>query len=691
MSNFNKKTPPLRYWLASVVGLLASAIVVLFFIEQLKTQELTNVLNEIHFYNTTLDSHISEFKKQEDDFISMISESKELHSFLINNHDPSSTQQLFYNLAKSKHDIMQIRFIDLKGMEKIRVDQNTQHKIQVIQTQVLQDKSDRYYVQQFLKLPKNQIGYSDFDLNVEHGVVEKPFNPTLRIGKGVYVDNELQGIIVINYFMGEWLEQLSSIFPYKIFLINKENYFMYHFDKKWEWSKYQNLPTTALAYPTIAELPNWQAEDKPYFILSDTLIGEKTHFFKDDVLIVYNIGSSLSAQITSKTLKYVVILILSFLVGFFPFIFLVYSYMKITKQNADIQSTLLNNLFDALIVINQKAIIKHVNKNTLELFGYSYKELIGHNVNMLVPEPHHSEHDQYVASYNKEDRTIIGKNREVEAVTKDGTKIPISLAVTKTIINNEVFFIGVLRDLRDIKELEDINKKQNVLIQQQSKLAAMGEMIGAIAHQWRQPLNELSIRIQKLKYSYAEDKVDEEFIKQFIEKNRDTINFMSQTIDDFRNFFRIDKNKVVFDVKSTIEETINLQNAQLYHRNIHVNLSGDTFKFEGYKSEFQQVLLNIFSNAKDIFKTNETEEPTIDVTIQDNIIYIQDNGGGIPEDILTRAFEPYFTTKAQGEGTGMGLYLSKMIIEENMQGKITLENKGDGVLVTIVLKYNPEG
>lgn len=236
-------------------------------------------------------------------------------------------------------------------------------------------------------------------------------------------------------------------------------------------------------------------------------------------------------------------------------------------------------------------------------------------------------------------------------------------------------------------ELEmSIRREREKALIQQSKLASMGEMIGAIAHQWRQPLNELSIRIQKLKYNYAKEEVNEEFIHTFIQKNKQTIEFMSKTIDDFRNFFRIDKEKRKFFIKESIEEVLSIQNAQLKNHNIIVTLEGEEFTFKGFKTEFQQVIINLISNAKDAFVENKIKEPKINIELRVHSIYIQDNAGGIPEDIIERIFEPYFTTKGQGEGTGMGLYMSKMIIEDNMHSKIKAFNKDNGTLMSIVLK-----
>ena len=218
-------------------------------------------------------------------------------------------------------------------------------------------------------------------------------------------------------------------------------------------------------------------------------------------------------------------------------------------------------------------------------------------------------------------------------------------------------------------QVEEIERK-NQLIQEQNKLISMGEMIGAIAHQWRQPLNALNINIQNLEDDYQEGIIDQSFIDDFIKRNRKTIEFMSKTIDDFRNFFRIDKAKQDFSLLETIHETLSLQDAQLKHNHIKVSIQGEDFIVHGFKSEFQQVLLNLITNAKDAILENKILNGEIFITLFDTCVSVEDNGGGIEESILQRIFEPYFTTKDQGKGTGLGLYIAKMIVEQNMDGAL---------------------
>jgi len=259
-------------------------------------------------------------------------------------------------------------------------------------------------------------------------------------------------------------------------------------------------------------------------------------------------------------------------------------------------------------------------------------------------------------------------------------------------LNNEVIELNKSLEDKIQKRIEEIRKKDQILLHQ-SKLAAMGEMIGAIAHQWRQPLNALAINIQMLEDLYEDGALDKETLQEIIEKNMQIIQFMSITIDDFRNFFRKDKEKIEFDIKEVIEKTLNLQRPQLRNHNIHIESDLESIKIKGFKNEFMQVILNIISNAKDAIEEKRNREGKFEGFIKiktykkesEIIIEIEDNGGKIPDDIKNRVFEPYFTTKEEGKGTGMGLYMTKKIIER-MNGTIEIENIKGGAKFIIKIK-----
>ena len=234
-------------------------------------------------------------------------------------------------------------------------------------------------------------------------------------------------------------------------------------------------------------------------------------------------------------------------------------------------------------------------------------------------------------------------------------------------------------------------KEQEQLLIQQTRLAAMGEMIGNIAHQWRQPLNALGLVLQNLKFSYDMGELDEKMMDKSINKADMLTKNMSKTIDDFRNFFKPNKSKEKFGINENVNKAIELVESTFEHHNIKLekNFSSDELEFHGFPNEFSQVILNILTNAKDAIIENKILNPLVIVETKienDNIcISIKDNANGIDENIVNKIFEPYFTTKDEGKGTGIGLYMSKIIIENNMNGKIEVENSTDGAKFIIKL------
>jgi C4-dicarboxylate-specific signal transduction histidine kinase len=236
------------------------------------------------------------------------------------------------------------------------------------------------------------------------------------------------------------------------------------------------------------------------------------------------------------------------------------------------------------------------------------------------------------------------------------------------------------------------SKKQEALLIHQSRSAAMGEMIGAIAHQWRQPLNALGIVQQNLKLRYRMGSLDPEFMATNMDKADRLIQKMSSTIDDFRNFFKPNKNIQPFNIKNIICTTAELLDAQLkYHAiNLKIDCPND-MNTTGLEGEFSQVILNLINNAKDTLVERQPEQPTITIFGEklingDYRVIVKDNAGGIPEAIFDKIYDPYFSTKEEGKGTGIGLYMSKIIIENNMGGTLHAFNDDFGANFVIQLK-----
>jgi len=240
------------------------------------------------------------------------------------------------------------------------------------------------------------------------------------------------------------------------------------------------------------------------------------------------------------------------------------------------------------------------------------------------------------------------------------------------------------------QEVAKNEEKQRLLIQQ-NKLAAMGEMIGAIAHQWRQPLNNITLILHFIRDNIDNPDFTHSMLEHYVQRAKKQIDFMSETIDDFRDFHRPSKTKSFFDVEKAIRSTLAIMQTQLDKNRIEVILSGESFEIEGFENEFRQAILNILANAKDAI-ANQMQSISgfhgkILIHLSDRqSITIYNNGGPADPEVLERMFEPYFTTKFENQGTGIGLYMTRTIIEDNMHGIIRAANQDEGVVFTIILQ-----
>lgn len=240
--------------------------------------------------------------------------------------------------------------------------------------------------------------------------------------------------------------------------------------------------------------------------------------------------------------------------------------------------------------------------------------------------------------------------------------------------------------LKLIKERE-ANEKERILAHQ-SKHASMGEMIGNIAHQWRQPLTELSSILINMQLHFERNKLTKEKFDTKTHEANEQIVFMSKTIDDFRNFFSSGKQKETIHISEIINSVSNLMCASLKNNNIKYNVDiKDDFRVYCYPNEISQAFLNIISNAKDIILEKSVQHASISIVTyhkdEKSVVSIEDNAGGIQVSPIDKIFEPYFSTKQAKSGTGIGLYMTKTIIEKNNNGKIEIENSQNGAIFTI--------
>lgn len=235
-------------------------------------------------------------------------------------------------------------------------------------------------------------------------------------------------------------------------------------------------------------------------------------------------------------------------------------------------------------------------------------------------------------------------------------------------------------------------QKRNKLMFQQSRLAQMGEMISMIAHQWRQPLNMISVSTASIEFDLMFDKFDKSKLLKTTSKIAAYSQHLSDTIDDFRNFFRPNKETQKTSFCEEVKVVLNIIGESIMSKNINIIREMNCrSSFNVYSSEFKHVIINIIKNAEDALIENDVKDPYIKIKTykEDNkrILEISDNGGGIVKKNIEKIFDPYFSTKVNKRGTGLGLYMSKIIIEEHCDGEIQVSNDEYGAVFKIVFPY----
>ena len=303
----------------------------------------------------------------------------------------------------------------------------------------------------------------------------------------------------------------------------------------------------------------------------------------------------------------------------------------------------------------------------------------------------------------KKEEDLIQKNRDT--INK---MIIYSIIVTLILLSVSLFtskFIqSIFNRYKKIISLETNNRiKQEKLLHNQTKMASMGEMILNIAHQWRQPLSIISTSATGVKLQKELNCLEDKEFYSAMDNINDSAQYLSQTIDDFRNFFEPKKDKLtVFDISDALDKTLKLVSAQFQHRNIRIHKDVLNINIESLENEIIQVLINILNNSKDALGNLTSNEKHIFIKIRDLDdkikIEIYDNAGGIDTKIIDRVFEPYFTTKHKSQGTGIGLYMSKEIINSLLKGEITVNNyefeyeevKYTGAKFTLIFDKNGE-
>ncbi|NVJ52616.1 MAG: PAS domain-containing sensor histidine kinase [Campylobacteraceae bacterium] len=334
-----------------------------------------------------------------------------------------------------------------------------------------------------------------------------------------------------------------------------------------------------------------------------------------------------------------------------------------------------DNTIEGILIIENGFII-NINKAMLDILKYNNKdEIIGNlATGILIPTINHKYLEYNNATFE-----------EISLITKEGEITPAIIRIKDIKDNNKKYKMVFIQDLTDLKE------KESLLIEQ-SRMAAMGEMISMIAHQWRQPLSSIGTAVSNLKLRINMKSYDENIFNKKLDDVENYLNYMSTTIDDFRNFFKKDREKELTSITYITEIAIDMLYEAFEKNSIKIE-NKNHIKLENiflYKNELLQVIINILTNAKDAFydkKEKDDNKITIEYKELKKVqkIIISDNAGGIAENIIDKVFDPYFSTKDNKNGTGIGLYMCKTIIEKHFEGRITVSNKKDGASFEITI------
>ena len=398
---------------------------------------------------------------------------------------------------------------------------------------------------------------------------------------------------------------------------------------------------------------------------------------KDDIILfgimnkaVQNINNIEKNEIYNKFNKIDIIEtkfdyeLLYYILSFITFIilYLLYRQYKLKKELKQFDELL--DLTVEAMLITKNNICLNVNRSAVDMFGYINKtDMIASNIFKFVSKKSHEQIRSNIQTHKLKEYEAVG-------LRDNNTEFPMQVYI-KHIKHKGINVISIF-DLSAIK-------KQERILAEQSKLASMGEMIGNIAHQWRQPLSVISTGATGIQVEQEFGILTDEFITETCDNINNQAQYLSNTINDFRNFIKKDKNKHMFKLEDEINTLFTLikGTAKTYNIDIIPNLE-DNITIDGYENELTQCLINLFNNSKDAFNEPNVIKRLFFISsyIKDNKIHIliKDNAGGIPEDILPKVFEPYFTTKHQSQGTGLGLHMTYNIIKDSMNGTINVHN-----------------
>ena len=366
--------------------------------------------------------------------------------------------------------------------------------------------------------------------------------------------------------------------------------------------------------------------------------------------------------------------------------------------------TIIEEADSGISIMNLNGNFLDVNQVYCDLLGYTKEEFLSLNCIQLTKDICQK---KALDTLNKAmQETRVSKIRKI-CIRKDGSEVNLELSLT--LLPSKDMFVAVINSLEEQIQLEKLsddllkkiknemekNRETKKTMLHQSRYVQMGEMISMIAHQWRQPLSAISMVSLNLSTKITLNKYDKELFKKKLEKISEYSQYLSETIDDFRNFYDPEKKKHLIVAEDIFEGALNIVEVSIKNKNIEIKKEYKCKdSIQTYLNELKQVVLNLIKNAEEALLEKEIKNPTIILTTDKDqefmYLRVRDNAGGVPEEIMKSIFESSFTTKGKKDGTGLGLYMSKIIIEDHCNGFLEVENSNVGADFTIKLPLNSD-
>ena len=349
----------------------------------------------------------------------------------------------------------------------------------------------------------------------------------------------------------------------------------------------------------------------------------------------------------------------------------------------------------SIIITNEKGKIEYVNPNFSKVTSYTNYEVIGKNPRILKSEYTSKEEYKNLWDLISNGKTWSGKFKNIDKNGKEFWELAFISPIYSQKEKKIKKYIAIKEEItQEVYLRQELKDKEELMILQ-SRHAAMGEMVSMIAHQWRQPITVINMSANNMLASIELDLIDNEELREIGEDITKQTEYLSQTIEDFRNFFKPNKEKSLVKISTIFSDVLGIMGKSLDNNNISFNEKyKNDIEFMTNDKELLQVFINIIKNSEEVLKEKDVKNKKINILeyLQDDslVIEISDNGGGIKENIIEKIFDPYFSTKDESVGTGLGLYMSKTIVEKHLNGTIKAYNKIDGACfrITINIKNN---